>query len=352
MFSFIRQFAKLASAHCGAFTLLSGGVFIKHLLEEDLSKHNVHCDKDVNGLDKKSTKDDYLLKLLNDLSNNVTSSTKAIKSNDTDFQYSLSKLIDSNFFNSKLDIVDGILDLLELIPSSILESNVKDALRDIANMSEQFLSEHKIMELSFTHPFLLNLGLIRLFDKNIEAGANNALIQSAKDAKVSEEFVARSKHFLRYAADSYDQSIFVCEDDYILNQLDSSRTGTATPMDLSQALLGEPVTATVNIPRHAVFLDHLTRSVVVCIRGTKSFHDVLTDLHFETIDFPIHSSDVQSPRARGSVRAHRGMAESALALYDSVRGAIETARTMKGGRFRDYEVVVTGHSLGRCLRDI
>lgn len=45
----------------------------------------------------------------------------------------------------------------------------------------------------------------------------------------------------------------------------------------------------VKRPRHIVFLDHLTESVVVSIRGTGSISDVLTDLHLDSKPFDVKS---------------------------------------------------------------
>jgi len=47
-----------------------------------------------------------------------------------------------------------------------------------------------------------------------------------------------------------------------------------------------------------------------------------------------------------SLHAHTGMAASAEALLSPVLDALEKGRRIKGGAFRKYKVVVTGHSLG------
>lgn len=54
------------------------------------------------------------------------------------------------------------------------------------------------------------------------------------------------------------------------------------------------------------------------------------------------------PFINDSLHAHTGISASAEALLPAVQAALERGRSIKGGAFRDYKVVVTGHSLGEC----
>ena len=137
----------------------------------------------------------------------------------------------------------------------------------------------------------------------------------------------------------------------------------------------------VKVPRHMVVLDHLTRSVLVAIRGTTSASDIITDLCMDTVPFlqlstprrgtpssshsaaskddpassPSHadgsSGDAGSCPATAPrvLYAHEGIADSARALLGPISRAIAHARQRKGGRYKDYRVVLTGHSLGAAV---
>lgn len=100
---------------------------------------------------------------------------------------------------------------------------------------------------------------------------------------------------------------------------------------------GDGSNTLMKIPRHMVFFDHLTKHIVVAIRGTATFSDVIIDLYMETTHF-------LSPEL--GLFSHRGLKESAEAMLLPVTRAIRAGHSIRKGKYKDYEVVVTGHSMG------
>jgi alpha-beta hydrolase superfamily lysophospholipase len=82
-------------------------------------------------------------------------------------------------------------------------------------------------------------------------------------------------------------------------------------------------------PAYFVGLDHASKTVAVCVRGTASLRDALTDLTLTIVPF------------MGSL-AHLGMVQSATALHKAVKPELAQALESNKG----YTVVVVGHSLG------
>eukprot|EP01029_Cantina_marsupialis_P012448 TRINITY_DN274879_c0_g1_i1.p1 TRINITY_DN274879_c0_g1~~TRINITY_DN274879_c0_g1_i1.p1 ORF type:complete len:453 (-),score=142.64 TRINITY_DN274879_c0_g1_i1:362-1720(-) len=85
----------------------------------------------------------------------------------------------------------------------------------------------------------------------------------------------------------------------------------------------------VHRPRHYVAIDHKAKSVVIGIRGTESVQDVLTDL-------------VCNPEPFLDGCAHSGIAQGAEELLKNVETHVATALD----KYEDYQLTVTGHSLG------
>ena len=91
-------------------------------------------------------------------------------------------------------------------------------------------------------------------------------------------------------------------------------------------------------PVHYVALDHQTKSVVVTIRGTMSFHDVLVDLVCE--------QDVLSFMAEDEAtegRVHKGFLASANFLSTELHDLVEAALL----KHPTYRLIICGHSLRR-----
>lgn len=214
----------------------------------------------------------------------------------------------------------NVMDILDLIPVSIVDAEVKAALRDLSKVGEAFMEDYNRLGVTFQHPFLVNIGLIRLYTQHlVQTGKALSLLYS-HPVSLSDDFLAHTRHYLRYAVDVYGESMYLSDGD-ILNNMLSHR----------------PSESSIKLPRNIIFLDHITKAIVISIRGTASFHDVLTDLHVNSRPFLDPSMNLS---------AHCGMADSAEALLTPSLNAIQEARSRKGEAFKGYKVVITGHSLG------
>ena len=82
-----------------------------------------------------------------------------------------------------------------------------------------------------------------------------------------------------------------------------------------------------------IFIDKVENSVVVAIRGTSSFKDVLTDLDAEEVEF-----------LNDHTFAHSGVLDSALRLLDETTSNGILKNFLQNNP--EYQLVFTGHSLG------
>jgi hypothetical protein len=209
------------------------------------------------------------------------------------------------------------VDLLAAVPESIMDSKMKSALRDISKIGAEM--DRKLSATGkLTYPFLLNIALLRLYTKTKNLSVNSD--ECFEDCSLDDELFAQAFHYLRYSDLSYQQLPRIAERDVIIHELNDK--GAAS---------------NINMPRHIVFFDHLTRSIVVAIRGTASMSDIITDLFIDTEPF-IHNGT--------AMVAHSGIAQASRILLGPIKAAIHDAKRMKGGKYADYSVVVTGHSLG------
>jgi Lipase (class 3) len=85
----------------------------------------------------------------------------------------------------------------------------------------------------------------------------------------------------------------------------------------------------LGIPRHFVARDPSRKSIVITVRGTSSFSDIIVDLLCESAPF-------------GSGYAHSGMKDAAYSLYHAVLPTVLSGLEENEG----YTVVTVGHSLG------
>jgi hypothetical protein len=248
----------------------------------------------------------------------ATAGTTSEPQQSTSGSMSFIALMDKYKVFSKLK--DAASDLLDLVPASIMTDDLKMALRDVAKLSETFYLSLGKLKLTFQHPFLVNLGLLRLYERKQNEAGKNARTTSAVPESLSDDERVKVLRFLMIADAVYDTVIPIQAGDIILNRLNDS---------------------TAIIPAHIVFVDHLTKSIVVAITGTRTLHDLFIDLKLDTRPF----AGLESSGA--PVRAHRGMADSAEAILPAVQAAVEKAQKQlrMSGR-TDYEVVLTGHSLG------
>jgi len=88
-------------------------------------------------------------------------------------------------------------------------------------------------------------------------------------------------------------------------------------------------------PAYAVVLDRKYKRIVVAVRGTANIEDCLTDVHAQVAPFHVG-------------HAHQGMLCSAQFLDRTLRALV----TKYCRSHRDYEIVVTGHSLGGAVATI
>lgn len=91
-----------------------------------------------------------------------------------------------------------------------------------------------------------------------------------------------------------------------------------------------PYGGSIDYTNHTVVLDHKSRSIIIAIRGTSCVSDILVDIACYTTDFC-------------GGQAHSGMARMARATWTK-------ATQLHGPNFEgiadDYDIVITGHSLG------
>lgn len=209
------------------------------------------------------------------------------------------------------------VDLLGAIPESIMDAKMKSALRDISKIGAEM--DRKLSATGkLSHNFLLNIAILRLYTKT--KSMTETKDDCYEDCSLDDELFAQSMHYLRYSDLSYSQLPRIAERDVIIHELNDK--GKAS---------------NIHMPRYIVFFDHLTRSIVVAIRGTASMSDIITDMAIQSEPF-VHNGV--------SMVAHSGIAQAAQTLLGSVQTAIIDARRRKGGKYSQYGVVVTGHSLG------
>ena len=86
---------------------------------------------------------------------------------------------------------------------------------------------------------------------------------------------------------------------------------------------------------HFIAVNHDKKEVVIAIKGTSSFSDILTDLVGNAIP---HTLDGEK---KETVRCHEGIHTAAAMMLDDTQHLIETFFLPAG-----YEIVICGHSLG------
>jgi hypothetical protein len=233
---------------------------------------------------------------------------------------------------------DGVVkhgDIYDVFPSSAMNEQTKDTLRNLSEIAHKLQSRFHNSTKKQDHPIQVNLGLLRLY---VSYQAMVAFKESSTSPRthhsISETFIAETKYFLRFAIDVYS-SLGISYDDKLLDRGKEN----------------DKLAIKVRVPRHVVFLDHFTKSIVIAIRGTNSVADIITDVQMDTIPFLQTTEDASLIKDKGTenikiICAHRGMAESAQEMLAPVLIAIRDAHTRHEGRYRDYKIVMTGHSLG------
>lgn len=213
-------------------------------------------------------------------------------------------------------------DVLAAIPESVMDSKMKAALREISKIGASIDTRLETHTGKLKYPFLLNFAIMRLYVKSLADEMKARTDRYYEDTCLEDLFFAQAMHFLRYSDQSYETLPGIAARDVILAGLNEHGKAHVD----------------VHMPRHLMFFDHLTKSIVVCIRGTASMQDIITDLFIETETFTHGGKDMV---------AHQGIAQAAKALLPSIVAALQKIRTGKNSaKYNDYSVVVTGHSLG------
>ena len=206
--------------------------------------------------------------------------------------------------------------LLSMIPDKILGGKMKESLRDLIKIAE---GVYRRVGKEPVHPLVLNMALLRMYaiQSHEENQFLNRAVNDGDRSILTDEFTSEVMHYFKCASEVYLSDPTIRKQDILLNQLEDEES--------------------LHLPRHIVFLDHITKSIVISIRGTASISDMITDLYIEASPF-LHPS-------RG-ILAHKGISDSATALLPTITTAIKDIQHKNNGKYMNYRVVTTGHSLG------
>lgn len=97
------------------------------------------------------------------------------------------------------------------------------------------------------------------------------------------------------------------------------------------------------VPAFIITFDHSRKAVIIAIRGTRSFSDLITDIDLDEMSFP---SDVTSNK----FTCHRGALRSALFIHKKLN-ELQVLKTA----FHEnpsYTLILSGHSLGGSIAAI
>jgi len=100
-------------------------------------------------------------------------------------------------------------------------------------------------------------------------------------------------------------------------------------------------------PAFFVAVDEPRRTVVVSIRGTKQWSDVLTDYMYTAVPFPAVSG--HSCGGSGDRLAHDGFLRSALYIAEAVRPLLLELMHRRAGSQGCWKLRIVGHSLGGAV---
>ncbi|KAJ3218175.1 hypothetical protein HDU67_006437 [Dinochytrium kinnereticum] len=134
--------------------------------------------------------------------------------------------------------------------------------------------------------------------------------------------------------------------------------GDSSPPPTDESIFTRPQTLHYH-PTFFLILDHPNRSIVVALRGTLSFHDVMVDLTCSYQPVPFHGKEHH---------VHSGMYKAAVSISfpptrDDPRGDIFGFRSQRNPRvfeavreclrrYPAYQLILTGHSLGAGIASL
>jgi len=189
--------------------------------------------------------------------------------------------------------------------------------------AEELKDHVRELELS---DFLLALMLVSLEHEEEEEKMRKTI--TSKPECQSPEIMKESFHFSQYATEAYKieyggagRSVFCC-----------AFAGAEEPHIKGAKVVYESPSAGVQQPSHYVAVDRARKCVILCIRGTASLSDVLTDT----------SGQLEIFEEYGDVMTNGSLLKSARYVVTSAIQYLKNALHANEG----FEVVVTGHSLG------
>jgi hypothetical protein len=170
------------------------------------------------------------------------------------------------------------------------------------------------------NPLVANLALLQIYTNKHSTAAETSSNLNTADPS----FVALTHRYVRIARGVYDGFDGV-RDCIILRDVLADR------LEASAASVAAAVAAAVvPAPAHIIYLDHLTHSMVIAIRGTASLSDCITD-----------AVCTSTPFVGGF--AHAGVAAAARAMALDQ----ELMKLVKGSMPDGYKLVITGNAIGR-----
>lgn len=161
--------------------------------------------------------------------------------------------------------------------------------------------------------------------------------------KIRAEHVQLMYHMLRHAESIYGMPLnFPSAPRVSLTRLTDrgivcARTGISHSDIIHSVFQTEPF-----LPAHYVAIDTQIRAIVVCIRGTANFIDILTDVAATTDPLRIRSERSDSDDVIVEGFGHAGVVRSARNVFNRIRNVTLKAIHEKHG----FELFITGHSLG------
>ena len=214
-----------------------------------------------------------------------------------------------NFLTSRTQPADGgssqFTDLIEKLRPRWLTPEVSANIRIVSHLYSR-LFDHWINSHKFNSPISLNAMLGGLFFRDFKNEIRD--IGTIDNATLS-----LAHYYLGFANASYSTDLLSAG--ILLRSVKRASLGSRDEKDRSL--------------RHVLFIDHLTKSVILMLRGTSDFEDMIVDLLAEEVEF-----------MEGV--AHKGLLEEARSILAGLGSLIEDTLDETGYT----TLVLTGHSLG------